>query len=111
MVLYELFCIARADTPRETTVQLFERIGASIWKLNGVLRKIETSGTKPLPYRIRNQSEYMNEGQFWSLVFNMPPSKIAAFTQYLKFEKPVIRATIVKHASKLSEEARALISQ
>ena len=92
-------------------MELFERVGASIWGLNGVLRKIETSGTKPLPYRIRNQAEYMNEGQYWSVVFNMPPSKIAAFKEYLKFEKPVIRATIVKHASKLSEEARALISQ
>lgn len=111
MVLYELFCIARADLERTGKIALFQRIGNQILEMDGVLRKITTNGTHPLPYRMRNQGEYLTEGQYWSLMFNMSPRTIEKFRQFLQIENQLVRATVFRHASSLSEEAKSLLTQ
>ena len=111
MVLYELFCISRPDLERVANVALFQKIGNKILDLDGVLRKITTTGKQPLPYRIRNQGEYLTEGLYWSLIFNMSPRCIDKFGQFLKFENRLVRTAILKQAVGLAEEAKSFVTQ
>lgn len=110
MVLYELFCISRADLERAATIALFKRIGHSILDHDGVLRKVCTTGIRPLPYRMRNQGEYLYEGQYWSVLFNLPPKATKSLSKFLQFEKDVVRSCLFKQAESLEQEAKSLLT-
>lgn len=104
MVLYELTCISRAGLERPQTHTLIRNICQAILESSGVLRKIECTGERPLPYRIRNQREYCYEGLYWSVWFNASPRSLAAVRKAAKGEQQLLRSTILKECSSFSHQ-------
>lgn len=56
MPLYELFCLARPQLPKQQLADIMRKAGVAVFGKGGVITDIKSFGEQPLAYDIRKPS-------------------------------------------------------
>lgn len=57
-------------------VSILKRLAQSIFQRDGVIRKLENIGDKPLPHKISNHGNAHRRGSYFLFNFDLPPTSI-----------------------------------
>jgi small subunit ribosomal protein S6 len=87
---YELIFIVHPDLDETAANEVVERVKGWIAEAGGTVNKVTPWGKRKLAYPIRKQ----NEGQYFFLLVEMPPTAVAEVERNLRLQEPVMRFLI-----------------
>ncbi|TFK20770.1 hypothetical protein FA15DRAFT_646540 [Coprinopsis marcescibilis] len=114
MPLYQMFCITKHFKEYKHIRELIRQSATHVMNSGGVVRKIESWGTKTLPQRMKRQGPYVNEGDYWSLYFDTSPKTLRSLNGIMRRDPRVLRWTVLKLADKvedISKQGERLLEQ
>merc|ERR1712198_189553 len=92
---YEMSLLLKSMS-RAGLTSTVKRISESILDQGGYIRKIESLGTRDLPYRMSCHGYIQNKGSYWVLRFDSPSDSIAELKDNCLRDIDVIRPFIFK---------------
>ncbi|XP_033740148.1 28S ribosomal protein S6, mitochondrial-like [Pecten maximus] len=93
MPRYELALILK-DLPRAALANALKRSCQHVWNEQGVVRKIENLGTKPLPYRMHVHGSKNITGSYFVMKFDSSTIAMEAIENRFRQDSEVVRPTI-----------------
>ncbi|OWF47123.1 28S ribosomal protein S6, mitochondrial-like [Mizuhopecten yessoensis] len=93
MPRYELALILK-DLPRAALATALKRSCQHVWKEDGVVRKIENLGTKPLPYRMHVHGSKNVTGSYFVMNFDSSTNAKEEIEKRLRRDAEIVRPTI-----------------
>lgn len=144
MPLYQMFCISKhyPEYVRSKSLrvslrpnsylqvhirELIRQSATHVMNQGGVVRKIESWGTRTLPQRMKRQGPYVNVGEcvsqslsviscltiylhrlfsYWSLYFDTSPRTLRSLNGIMRRDPRVLRWTVLKLADKVEDIAK-----
>ncbi|KAK7053367.1 hypothetical protein VNI00_003993 [Paramarasmius palmivorus] len=71
----------------------------------GVVRKIDSWGTRVLPQRMKRHKQIYGLGDYWTLHFDASPRTIQSLNKIMRQDPLVVRWTVLKLGSKVEDIA------
>ncbi|KAJ7072242.1 ribosomal protein S6 [Mycena amicta] len=106
MPIYQMVCIA-AHFPEYKHIQgLAKQSILHILDAGGVVRKIDSWGTRALPQRMRRHGNYHEIGDYWTMHFDTAPRTLLTLNSLMRQDPRVIRWTVLKLGSRPEDIAR-----
>ncbi|KAJ6558617.1 ribosomal protein S6 [Mycena vulgaris] len=106
MPIYEMVCIA-AHFPDYKHIQgLARQTALHIMDAGGVVRKIDSWGTRTLPQRMRRHGNYHEIGDYWTMHFDTAPRTLLTLNSIMRRDPRVVRWTVLKLGSRPEDIAR-----
>ncbi|KAJ7045611.1 ribosomal protein S6, partial [Mycena alexandri] len=106
MPIYEMVCIS-AHFPEYKHIQgLVRQSALHILDSGGVVRKINSLGTRSLPQRMRRHGNYHEIGDYWTMHFDTAPRTLRTLNGLMRQDPRVIRWTVLKLGSRPEDIAR-----
>ncbi|KAJ7446153.1 ribosomal protein S6 [Mycena galericulata] len=100
MPIYQMLCIA-AHFPNYKHIQELVRQSAlHIMDAGGVVRKIDSWGTRSLPQRMRRHGNYHEIGDYWTMHFDTAPRTLLTLNSIMRRDPRVVRWTVLKLGSR-----------
>ncbi|KAF5316872.1 hypothetical protein D9611_003974 [Ephemerocybe angulata] len=106
MPLYQMFCITKHYPEYMHIRELIRQSATHVMNQGGVVRKIESWGTRTLPQRMKRQGPYVNVGDYWSLYFDTSPRTLRSLNGIMRRDPRVLRWTVLKLADKVEDIAK-----
>lgn len=95
MPFYELSLTLRV-LPRPELISSIKRSAETILQQGGVLRKFQSLGTNPLPFRMKAHNVWHKEGTYFVMKFDAPSSAIETLRDEFRRDIDLIRSQVVK---------------
>ncbi|KAJ7497389.1 ribosomal protein S6 [Mycena latifolia] len=106
MPIYEMLCIT-AHFPDYKHIQgLARQTALHIMEAGGVVRKIDSWGTRTLPQRMRRHGNYHEIGDYWTMHFDTAPRTLLTLNSLMRRDPRVVRWTVLKLGSRPEDIAR-----
>ncbi|XP_063602799.1 small ribosomal subunit protein bS6m-like [Penaeus indicus] len=111
MPLYEMSVIVKS-LPKGSLVQTVKRVAESVMDQGGYLRKIESLGSRELPYKMKAHGRVHQRGSYFLLHFDAPATAITDINDTCVRDVDLVRRSIFKVESPpqfectLSEEVK-----
>ncbi|EPQ57586.1 hypothetical protein GLOTRDRAFT_105066 [Gloeophyllum trabeum ATCC 11539] len=103
MPFYRMLCIS-AHYPEYANIKSLVRQAAlHIMDNGGVVRKIDSWGTRALPQRMRRHTQYHTAGDYWMMYFDTSPRVLREFNSIMRKDPRVIRWTTLKIGDKVED--------
>ncbi|KAH9929614.1 ribosomal protein S6 [Epithele typhae] len=96
MPLYQLTCIAAHYPEYRFIKELVTRLATHVMDNGGVVRKIDSWGTRTLPQRMKKLRHVHTIGDYWTMQFDASPSTIRSLSRLMHDDPRVIRGTNIK---------------
>ncbi|GAB0100442.1 Probable 28S ribosomal protein S6, mitochondrial [Sergentomyia squamirostris] len=95
MPVYELYLLLR-QMPRPEIVSGVKRMAEIILDRGGVIRSINSLGTRELPYKISSQGLVHRTGTYFTLEFSVPPKNLEDIDEEYSRDVDIVRRRIYK---------------
>ncbi|XP_071518502.1 small ribosomal subunit protein bS6m [Panulirus ornatus] len=95
MPLYEMSFIVK-NMPKARVVAAVKRIAESVLDEGGYVSKIESLGSKHLPYKMTRHGNIYTKGNYFLLNFAAPPTSIRDIVDHSKRDVDVFRPYVFK---------------
>ncbi|KAF7296132.1 hypothetical protein MKEN_01428400 [Mycena kentingensis (nom. inval.)] len=105
--LYQLVAIAAHFPEFKHIKGLVHQTATHVLDAGGVVRKIDSWGTRALPQRMRRHGNYHEIADYWTMHFDTAPRTLLSLNKIMRQDPRVIRWTILKLASRPEDMARA----
>ncbi|KAJ7770132.1 hypothetical protein DFH07DRAFT_266167 [Mycena maculata] len=106
MPIYQMVCIAAHFPEYKHIHGLVSQSATHIMDAGGVVRKIDSWGTRILPQRMRRHGNYHEIGDYWTMHFDTAPRTLLTLNSIMRRDPRVIRWTVLKLASRPEDIAR-----
>ncbi|KAI0743843.1 ribosomal protein S6 [Daedaleopsis nitida] len=106
MPFYQLVCIAAHYPKYEYIKGLVTRVATHVMDNGGVVRNLESWGTRTLPQRMRKGRHYHNIGDYWAIQFDASPTTLRSLNTIMRHDPQVIRWTSLKVGEKVEDVVR-----
>jgi len=107
MPLYELLCISRHVKDYKNIKDLVTDCAKHVMNAGGVVRSIESWGTRQLPQRLHRHQQWHIMGDYWTMHFDTNPRVLHTMNKRLKVDPMVLRWTMTKLGEKPEETLKA----
>ncbi|WFD36029.1 Subunit of heteropentameric Replication factor C (RF-C) [Malassezia cuniculi] len=101
--LYELFCVAIAQTESAALRDLVSSTSRLIFDHGGVVRNVQYWGKRTLPQRARRHQQYHTAGDYWLMQFDTNAPTLKVLNDRLRQDPRVIKWNTLKLGEKLGE--------
>ncbi|KAJ7647237.1 ribosomal protein S6 [Roridomyces roridus] len=106
MPIYQMLCIT-GHFPEYTHIrELVKQSATHIMDAGGVVRKIDSWGTRALPQRLRRHGNYHEIADYWTMHFDTSPRTLLSLNGLMRRDPRVIRWTVLKLGSRPEDIAR-----
>ncbi|XP_013106295.1 small ribosomal subunit protein bS6m [Stomoxys calcitrans] len=95
MPSYELFLVLR-QMSRPELVSALKRTAESILDKGGIIRSLQNLGSRALPYKVSGQGLVHREGTYFTINFDVAPTKIADMKEEFSRDVDIIRRNVYK---------------
>ncbi|KAK9837541.1 hypothetical protein WJX84_006000 [Apatococcus fuscideae] len=102
MPLYQLFCLARPQLPKEKIAETIRRVGQSVFVQKGLILDMQHYGDRPLAKKVRQPGAAFNFAAMWQLTFVAAPATIKDLQNSLKLDEQVLRYVFLKQPQRPS---------
>ncbi|KIK09198.1 hypothetical protein K443DRAFT_671684 [Laccaria amethystina LaAM-08-1] len=106
MPLYQMLCITKHYPEYKHIRELVRQSAMHIMKEGGVVRSINSWGTRTLPQRMKRQGPYVDVGDYWTLHFDTSPSTLRSLNGIMRRDPRVLRWTVLKLGDRVEDIAR-----
>lgn len=96
MPLYDCMLLLKPNVKKEALIDLVARVGKHVYRRNGVLTEVKSSGTVHLGYGIKKLDGRYFKGQLMQMTMMATPN-INKELHYLNKEDRLLRWLLVKH--------------
>ncbi|KAI0769664.1 ribosomal protein S6 [Trametes elegans] len=103
MPFYQLVCIAAHYPEYKHIKDLVTRAATHILDNGGVVRKLDSWGTKTLPQKMRRAKQTYSIGDYWTMQFDASPSTLRGLNGIMRHDPRVIRWTSLKVGDKVDD--------
>ncbi|KAI0745435.1 ribosomal protein S6 [Earliella scabrosa] len=103
MPFYQLVCIAAHYPEYKHIKDLVTRVASHVLNNGGVVRKLDSWGTRTLPQRMRRKKQYHNIGDYWTMQFDASPTTLSSLNAIMRHDPRVVRWTSLKVGEKLED--------
>ncbi|ESK97151.1 37s ribosomal protein mrp17 [Moniliophthora roreri MCA 2997] len=105
MPLYQMLCISAHYPEYKHIKQLVTQTCTHLMTSGGVVRKIDSWGTRVLPQRMKRHKQIHSLGDYWTLHFDASPRTIQSLNKIMRQDPLVVRWTVLKLGSKVEDIA------
>ncbi|KAF9529406.1 ribosomal protein S6 [Crepidotus variabilis] len=105
MPLYEMLCITTHVSTYSHIRELVRQSASHVMHQGGVVRAINSWGTKTLPQRMKRHGPLQNVADYWTLHFDASPRTLRSLNGIMRRDPRVIRWTVLKLADKVEDLA------
>ncbi|KAI5890665.1 uncharacterized protein SCHCODRAFT_02632529 [Schizophyllum commune H4-8] len=105
MPLYQLLCITVHSPEYKHIKELVRQSAQHVMHAGGVVRSIDSWGTRMLPQRMRRHRQAYNYGDYWTLHFDTAPRTLRSLNGIMRQDPRVIRWSVLKLAERPEELA------
>ncbi|KIO32270.1 hypothetical protein M407DRAFT_241525 [Tulasnella calospora MUT 4182] len=106
MPLYEILCISAHAVKYEEIHGLVKQTALTVMNNGGVVRSINSWGTRTLPMRIKRYKASHNVADYWTMHFDASPKLMKSVAHSLKADERVLRWTTTKLGERLEDIAK-----
>ncbi|KAF8161175.1 ribosomal protein S6 [Crassisporium funariophilum] len=106
MPLYEMLCISPHIKQYQHIRELVRQSAMHVMNSGGVVRKINSWGTRTLPQRMKRTAGPQRLGDYWTLHFDASPATLRSLNGIMRRDPRVLRWTVLKLADELEELAK-----
>ncbi|KAJ6499987.1 ribosomal protein S6 [Mycena vitilis] len=106
MPIYQMLCIAAHFPDYKHISGLVRQSALHVMEAGGVVRKIDSWGTRNLPQRMRRHGNYHEIGDYWMMHFDTSPRTLLSLHSLMRRDPRVIRWTVLKLGSRPEDIAR-----
>ncbi|PFH51561.1 hypothetical protein AMATHDRAFT_142313 [Amanita thiersii Skay4041] len=100
MPFYQMLCIAVHYPEYQHIKQLVHQTATHVMHAGGVVRRLESLGSLPLPQRMKRHSgKYQKRGDYWTMQFDTAPRTLQSLNELMRQDPRVLRWTILKMGS------------
>ncbi|RPD63857.1 ribosomal protein S6 [Lentinus tigrinus ALCF2SS1-7] len=103
MPFYQLVCIAAHYPKYEHIKDLVTRVATHVLDNGGVVRGLNSWGTRTLPQRMRGVNQFHTIGDYWTMQFDASPNTLRSLNKIMRHDPQVIRWTSLKVGEKLED--------
>ncbi|PPQ79961.1 hypothetical protein CVT25_003033 [Psilocybe cyanescens] len=103
MPLYEMLCITTHVTTYKHIRELVGQAAMHIMNNGGVVRNINSWGTKSLPQKMKRHGPSQALGDYWTLHFDTSPRTLRSLNGIMRSDPRVLRWTVLKLADRIEE--------
>ncbi|TFK53979.1 hypothetical protein OE88DRAFT_1711024 [Heliocybe sulcata] len=103
MPFYRMLCISVHYANYAQIRGLVKQAAETILDNGGVVRKIDSWGTKVLPQRMRRHRQNHTAGDYWMMYFDTSPKVLREFNTLMRNDPRVIRWTTLKIGDKVED--------
>lgn len=103
MPLYELFCVAIAQTESAALRDLVHSTSRLVFDYGGVVRNVQYWGKRTLPQRARRHQQYHTAGDYWLMQFDTNAPTLKVLNDRLRQDPRVIKWNTLKLGEKLGD--------
>ncbi|KAF8513028.1 ribosomal protein S6 [Hysterangium stoloniferum] len=106
MPLYELLCVAGHFPQYVYIKELVTTCATHVMDAGGVVRSINSWGTRTLPARKLSHKRWHTVGDYWTMHFDTNPRTLHELNRKLRQDPRVIRWTMTKLGEKIEDIAQ-----
>ncbi|KAF4621278.1 hypothetical protein D9613_000755 [Agrocybe pediades] len=113
MPLYEMLCITTHVSTYNHIRELVRQSALHVLNNGGVVRNINSWGTKTLPQKMKRHGPYQTVGDYWTMHFDTSPRTLRSLNGILRRDPRVLRWTVLKVADRvedLSKKGESVVS-
>ncbi|KAF8200938.1 ribosomal protein S6 [Pholiota molesta] len=103
MPLYEMLCITTHVPTYQHIRELVRQSATHIMHQGGVVRNINSWGTRTLPQRMKRHGPLQDVGDYWTLHFDTSPRTLRSLNGIMRRDPRVLRWTVIKLADKVED--------
>ncbi|KAH9485460.1 37S ribosomal protein MRP17, mitochondrial [Psilocybe cubensis] len=103
MPLYEMLCITSHIPTYKHIRELVGQAAMHIMNNGGVVRNINSWGTKTLPQRMKRHGSPQSAGDYWTLHFDSSPRTLRSLNGIMRSDPRVLRWTVLKLADRVED--------
>ncbi|KZT24262.1 ribosomal protein S6 [Neolentinus lepideus HHB14362 ss-1] len=103
MPFYRMLCISVHYPEYKHIKGLVRQAALTIIENGGVVRKIDSWGTKVLPQKMHRHGQNHTVGDYWMMYFDTSPRVLREFNSIMRKDPSVIRWTTLKVGDKVEE--------
>ncbi|CAK5281565.1 unnamed protein product [Mycena citricolor] len=104
MPVYQMVCIAAHFPDFKHISGLVKQTATHVLQAGGVVRKIDSLGTKQLPQRMRRHGNYHHTADYWAMHFDTSPRVLSSLNALMRRDPRVIRWTVLKTSGSRVED-------
>jgi len=104
--LYEMLCISAHVSKYQHIRELVRQSATHVMNSGGVVRKIDSWGTKTLPQKMKRNGPLQSVGDYWTLHFDASPRTLRSLNGIMRRDPRVLRWTVLKLADNLEDIAK-----
>ncbi|KAH9915675.1 ribosomal protein S6 [Fomitopsis serialis] len=101
MPFYQMLCITAHYNEYRPIKELVQRTVQQVWDRGGVVRRLNSWGTKTLPQRMRRHKQYHQIGDYWTMDFDASPRTLRTLNNLMRADPSVVRWTVLKLGDKV----------
>ncbi|KAF8897026.1 ribosomal protein S6 [Gymnopilus junonius] len=106
MPLYEMLCITTHVQSYQHIRELVRQSAMHVMNNGGVVRNINSWGTRILPQRMKRHGPLQSLGDYWTLHFDCSPRTLRSLNGIMRRDPRVLRWTVLKLADKVEDLSR-----
>ncbi|KAF7315580.1 hypothetical protein MIND_00073400 [Mycena indigotica] len=106
MPIYQMVCIAAHFPKYEHIKGLVKQTVEHVLDEGGVVRTINSWGTRSLPQRMRRHGNYHEIADYWTMHFDTAPRTLRSLNKLMRQDPRVIRWTVLKLGSRPEDIAK-----
>ncbi|KIM40178.1 hypothetical protein M413DRAFT_173222 [Hebeloma cylindrosporum] len=103
MPLYEMLCITTHVPKYQHIRELVRQSSMHVMNSGGVVRRINSWGTRTLPQRMKRHGTLQSIGDYWTLHFDASPRTLKSLNGIMRRDPRVLRWTVLKLADKVED--------
>ncbi|KAI0790841.1 ribosomal protein S6 [Abortiporus biennis] len=103
MPFYQLVCISAHYNEITHIKNLVRQTASHVLKSGGVVRKLDSWGTRSLPQRIKAGNTVHNFADYWAMDFDTSPATVNSLRNLLRVDPRVLRSTVIKQGEKVED--------
>ncbi|EED83033.1 predicted protein [Postia placenta Mad-698-R] len=103
MPFYQMLCITAHYPEYKHIKELVQQTAMHVMNKGGVVRRLNSWGTLPLPQRMRRHQAYHQIGDYWTMHFDASPRTLKELDSLMKRDPRVVRWTMLKLGDKVED--------
>ncbi|KAF8967858.1 ribosomal protein S6 [Flammula alnicola] len=103
MPLYEMLCITTHVSTYQHIRELVRQSAMHVMNSGGVVRNINSWGTRTLPQRMKRHGPLQSVGDYWTLHFDASPRTLRSLNGIMRRDPRVLRWTVLKLADRVED--------
>ncbi|KAJ3516435.1 hypothetical protein NLJ89_g1136 [Agrocybe chaxingu] len=106
MPLYEMLCITTHVPQYQPIRELVRQSAMHVMNAGGVVRNLNSWGTRTLPQRMKRHGRPQEVGDYWTMHFDANPTTLKSLNGLMRRDPRVLRWTVLKLADKVEDMAQ-----